>query len=94
MLAAFAAPADETFRCSGKLINAGMAMADVQAKCGEPTSRVVEEVPQRARRAGGTTQVVGTVTVDVWTYDRGSSSFPAVLRFEGGKLVSVELVRP
>jgi hypothetical protein len=34
------------------------------------------------------------VTVETWTYARGSSSFPAVLRFEAGKLVSIEIVRP
>jgi hypothetical protein len=45
------------------------------------------------RRANGSTYVSGTVTVEVWTYDRGSSSFPAVLRFEGGKVKSIEIVR-
>ncbi len=86
--------ADDTFRCGGKLINTGMAMVDVLAKCGEPTLRTVEEVPQHVRRANGSTYVSGTVTVEVWTYDRGSSSFPAVLRFEGGKVTSIEIVRP
>lgn len=84
---------DDTFRCGGKIINTGMTMVDVQAKCGEPTLRNVEEVPQHVRRANGSTYVSGTVTVEVWTYDRGSSSFPAVLRFEGGKVKSVEIVR-
>jgi hypothetical protein len=94
VLAATQASADdETFRCGGKLISSGMTMVDVAAKCGEPTERTVEEVPQQVRRANGSTYVAGTVTVEVWTYDRGSSSFPAVLRFEGGKLTSVELVR-
>ncbi len=75
-------------------MNTGMVMTDVLAKCGEPTLRTVEEVPQHVRRANGTTYVSGTITVEIWTYDRGSSSFPAVLRFDGGKLVSIELVRP
>lgn len=86
--------ADETFRCGGKLVHTGMAMVDVLAKCGEPTLRTVEEVPQQVRRANGSTYVAGTVTVEVWTYDRGSSSFPAMLRFEGGKVTSIEIVRP
>ena len=85
--------ADDTFRCGGKLINTGMTMTDVLAKCGEPTLRTVEEVPQHVRRANGSTYVSGTVTVEVWTYDRGSSSFPSVLRFEGGKVTSIEIVR-
>jgi uncharacterized protein DUF2845 len=86
--------ADDTFRCGGKIINTGMAMVDVLAKCGEPTLRTVEEIPQQVRRANGSTYTAGTVTVEVWTYDRGSSSFPAVLRFEGGKVTSIEIVRP
>ena len=94
-LAASQAPAqDDTFRCGSKIISTGMTMVDVSAKCGEPTLRTVEEVPQQVRRANGSTYVAGTVTVEVWTYDRGSSSFPAVLRFEGGKVTSIEIVRP
>jgi hypothetical protein len=85
--------ADDTFRCGGKIINTGMAMVDVLAKCGEPSLRNVEEIPQQVRRANGSTYTAGTVTVEVWTYDRGSSSFPAVLRFEGGKVTSIEIVR-
>jgi hypothetical protein len=95
LLAVSAAPAaDDTFRCGGKIISTGMAMVDVLAKCGEPTLRTVEEIPQQVRRANGSTYTAGTVTVEVWTYDRGSSSFPAVLRFEGGKVTSIEIVRP
>ena len=93
LLAANPARADDTFRCGGKIISSGMTMVDVLAKCGEPTLRNVEEVPQQVRRANGSTYVAGTVTVEVWTYDRGSSSFPAVLRFEGGKVTSIEIVR-
>ena len=86
--------ADDTFRCGGKIMTTGMTMVDVLAKCGEPTLRTVEEVPQQVRRANGSTYTAGTVTVEVWTYDRGSSSFPALLRFEGGKVTSIEIVRP
>jgi hypothetical protein len=95
MLACAAAPAaDDTFRCGSKIIDTSMTMEQITARCGEPTERSVEEIPQYTRRASGGTQVTGTVTVETWTYDRGSSSFPAVLRFEDGKLVSIEIVRP
>ena len=94
LTAGAALAADDTFRCGGKIITSGMAMVDVLAKCGEPTLRSVEEVPQQVRRANGTTYTAGTITVETWTYDRGSSSFPAVLRFEGGKVTSIEIVRP
>jgi len=94
MLVATATPAaDDVFRCGSKLIDTSLSMEEVKARCGEPTQRTVEEIEHRSRRANGSTYVSGTVLVETWTYDRGSSSFPAVLRFEGGKLVSVEIVR-
>lgn len=94
VLAAAATPAaDDVFRCGSKLVDTSMSMEQVAARCGEPTQRSVEEVPQYTRRANGSTYVSGTVVVETWTYDRGSSSFPAVLRFESGKLVSIEIVR-
>jgi hypothetical protein len=93
LLAALATPAaDDVFRCGSKIVDTTMTMDQIAARCGEPTKRTVEEVPQYTRRAGGGTQVTGTVVVETWTYDRGSSSFPAVLRFEDGKLVSIEIV--
>jgi hypothetical protein len=95
MLACAAAPAaDDVFRCGSKIIDTTLTMEQVVARCGDPTQRSVEEVPQYTRRASGGTQVTGTIIVETWTYDRGSSSFPAVLRFEDGKLVSIEIVRP
>lgn len=94
MLVATATPAaDDVFRCGSKLVDTSLTMDEVMARCGEPTQRTVEEIPQQVRRANGSTYVAGTVTVETWTYARGSSSFPAVLRFEGGKLVSIEIVR-
>lgn len=94
MLVATATPAaDDVFRCGSKLVDKSLTMDQVMAHCGEPTQRKVEEIPQQVRRANGSTYVSGTVIVETWTYDRGSSSFPAVLRFEGGKLVGIEMVR-
>lgn len=94
VLVVLAARADDDFlRCGSKLIDNSMAMSEVLAHCGEPTRRTVEEVPQHVRRANGTTYIAGTITVETWTYDRGRSRFPAVLRFEDSKLISIELVR-
>lgn len=94
-LAAAGAGADDDFlRCGSKLVSTGVDAKEVLAQCGEPTQRTSEEVPIHARRANGTTFVNGTVTVEHWTYDRGSSRFPARLKFENGKLVSIEFLRP
>lgn len=69
-------------------------MEYVLGQCGEPTSRAKESIPQLGRRQNGTTYETGTIiSIERWTYDRGSSSFPALLKFEDGKLVSIEFLR-
>lgn len=83
---------DDALRCGSKLVSPGVDIQYVLDQCGEPTERVKESVPQLGRRANGTTYVTGSINVERWTYDRGSSRFPALLRFEEGKLVSIEFV--
>jgi hypothetical protein len=85
---------DDTFRCGSKLIDSTASREIVLKHCGEPTSKTSEEIPQYGRYPNGNTYVNGTIRVETWTYDRGSSSFPAILRFEDDKLVSIEIVRP
>lgn len=93
LFSAGALAADDVLRCGSKLVSPGVDIEFVLRQCGEPTERVKESVPQLARRANGTTYVTGSINVERWTYDRGSSRFPALLKFEEGKLVSIEFVR-
>jgi hypothetical protein len=86
------ASAEDTIRCKGSLVTVGMIDAEVVAKCGEPERKDVESVPIRARRANGSSQIVGSTQIERWTYDRGPGQFPALLTFESGKLKSVELL--
>ena len=92
-LVAVSARADDSMRCANSaLITVGMVGSQITAKCGQPKDKNVTEVPQRARRAGGTSAVVGTIRVERWTYDRGYGQFPALLTFEDDKLKSIELL--
>jgi hypothetical protein len=87
------AAADDTVRCAnGRLVNVGMVDAEVTARCGEPKSRTVTEQPVRTRGAAGGSIVVGTMRAERWTYDRGRGQFDAVLSFEDGKLVRIDLL--
>jgi hypothetical protein len=87
------ARADDTVRCrSGRLVNVGMSADQVTALCGEPQSRVVEDVPIRAPSAAGGTRVIGTTRVERWTYERQWGQFDALLSFDDGKLVRIELL--
>jgi len=90
LLAAPVVADDEVMRCGGKLVSNGMTKGQVLDLCGEPQSRSEEEVPQMARRANGTTYQIGTIIVEHWIYNRSSSRFPAHLKFEEGKLVSLQ----
>ena len=89
---AFAVRADDSLSCGNALITVGMVGPQVIERCGQPKDKSVTEVPQRVRRSSGTSAVVGTLRVERWTYDRGYGRFPALLRFEDGKLKSIELL--
>lgn len=83
-----AGAADDVMRCGTALVSVGMVAPQVVAKCGEPASKDVEDVPIRGR--GGVK--VGFTRVERWTYDFGYGQFKRLLTFEDGKLKSIELL--
>ena len=87
------ASAEDSMRCrNGRLINVGMASAEVTAKCGEPQSRMVEEIPVRARLPNGNVVQTGMTHAERWIYQRGPGQFDAQLTFEDDKLVRIDLL--
>jgi hypothetical protein len=89
----FDAVADDSMRCrSNRLVNVGMVAEEIVARCGEPKSRSVEEIPVRTRGAAGASIVVATTRAERWVYERGQGQFDALLSFEDGKLVRIELL--
>jgi hypothetical protein len=83
---------DDVLRCGGQLVTVGMIAPQVVAKCGEPKTKAVEDVPVRGRGRNGAVTSSGSTRVERWTYVRNDGSFPALLTFEEGKLKSVELI--
>jgi hypothetical protein len=86
---ALAAPAvavsqDDSFRCGSVIVSVGMSQDAVLQSCGEPASKVVEQV---AVREGA--QYAGTAPVEHWTYTSGAIT--RVLTFDQGKLVSIDM---
>ena len=65
-------------------------MAQVLAVCGSPKTRIIEEVPVRARGASGFSRFIGITLAEQWVYDRGWGKFPAVLWFQDGKIQRIE----
>jgi Protein of unknown function (DUF2845) len=87
-----AALADDVMRCGATLIMIGMIAPEVIAKCGEPASKEVEDVPIRVRHANGSTGTVGSTRIEHWTYDLGYGQFKRRLTFEEGKLTAIEML--
>lgn len=92
LISAASADAREVFRCNGAIIETGLTIPEVLARCGEPESRDVSTVPIRARNLYGASYVVGTATLEYWVYRRRGGQFPAFLTFDQGRLRDIELV--
>jgi hypothetical protein len=90
---AYDAAAQDSMSCrSGRLVKVGMVDAEVVALCGQPKSKTSEDVPVRSRGAGGGAVVTGTTRLERWTFDRGQGQFDAMLSFEDGKLVRIDML--
>lgn len=86
--------AEESIRCTaGAIVDVGMPADQVVAKCGQPKSKEVEDVPIRVRNLNGAVNVIGTARVERWTYERGYGQLPALLTFEEGELKSIEILK-
>lgn len=90
LLSAGSAAGGELFRCGSWVVSAEMSVAELKAKCGEPTRKTVETQDVYARAAGGGTIKVGTSTVERWIYERGSRSFSMVVTITDGVITSLE----
>lgn len=87
-----AAHADQSLMCGNSLVSVGMVSTQIVAKCGNPKDKSVTDEPVRVRNANGAVVVAGTRRLEQWTYDRGYGRFLALLKFEDGKLKSIDLV--
>jgi hypothetical protein len=93
VVVSFGASGEDTIRCrNGRLINVGMTASDVSSRCGEPKSRTVEEIPVMARLPTGAVRQTGTTHAERWIYGRGQGQFDAILTFEDGKLLRIDLL--
>jgi hypothetical protein len=89
----FGAGAEDTIRCrNGRLVNVGMTASEVSSRCGDPKSRTVEEIPVLARLPTGAVRQTGTTHAERWIYGRGQGQMDALLTFEDGKLLRIDLL--
>ncbi|MEO7773825.1 MAG: DUF2845 domain-containing protein [Steroidobacteraceae bacterium] len=85
----------DAFRCGTRLASEGDTVGQVLSKCGQPTEVQHKTIlrPAIIWRDGHPYRVGNgevEVTVEIWTYNLGSSKLMRRLRFEDGELVEVE----
>jgi major membrane immunogen (membrane-anchored lipoprotein) len=85
---AFAQPLfAEGFRCGQRIATADMTVAELLEACGEPTTKDVEIVDVYGPNTQGAGNIKrGTVTVETWTYDRGSQASAMIVTVEDGMI--------
>ena len=85
--------AEDSMQCrNGRIVNVGMAAAEVIGRCGEPKSRMVDEIPVHARSRNGNVVQTGTTRAERWIYARGQGQFDAQLTFEDDKLRRIDFL--
>ena len=77
---------------NGRLVNTGMTSAEVIGRCGQPKSRMVDEIPVHARTRSGNVVQTGTTRAERWIYARGQGQFDAQLTFEDDKLRRIDFL--
>ncbi len=81
----------EGFRCGQRIATPDMTVEELLAACGEPTTKNVEIIEVYGPSARGTGNIRrGTVTVETWTYDRGSQASAMVVTIEDGEIKKME----
>ena len=84
-LAPGVAACDE-FRCGHWLVNSETPLTALLTKCGEPTSRKVSTHDVFSSHGVN----IGTTTVEVLRYERGSSANALIVTVVDGKIESIE----
>jgi hypothetical protein len=88
-------PRPRVTRCDVSLIRQGDTKVDALGRCGPPTSAVSWEAPRTRPvvvESGSETWGVpgGTAHVELWVYNLGPNQFIRIVRFEDGRVTSVE----
>ena len=80
---------DESVRCGNYIVISEATVAELQEKCGQPTTQQVTEEEIRTPVGEGVSRVIGTNVTEIWTYDRGSRAFKIVVTILNGKIMKI-----
>jgi len=81
----------DNFRCGKWLATTDLPVSELLSKCGEPATREtrIEDVLSRNYTTGAMYKT-GEMTVETWTYDRGTTAPPIVVTIVDGRIKSIE----
>jgi len=80
---------DEPVRCGNYIVTSEATVAELQEKCGQPTTQQVTEEEVRTPAGEGDSRVIRTTVTEIWTYDRGSRAFKIVVTIVDGKIKNI-----
>jgi hypothetical protein len=91
VLATLAMPAQaDNFRCGKWIANTDLTVSELLSKCGEPAKRESRKEDVFGRGVNGGSYKVGEMTVETWTYSRGTRASPMVVTIIDGKIERIE----
>src|SRR5688572_2842699 len=87
----FHARGDEPFRCGKWVVSSALSLAELTAKCGQPTTRSSNTEDVLVRNPDtGLMRKTGESTTETWVYNRGTRAAAMVVTIVDGKIKSIE----
>ena len=77
---------DGYFRCGSSLVSADLSVAELLQKCGPPSSTHTSILDIRNENGAK----VGTSTVEIWRYDRGTRAAAMLVKVVDGKIENIK----
>jgi hypothetical protein len=92
--------ADNSLRCSNRIVSVGATPAEVTDKCGEPVyveqweegseSYISQFFDYETERYTAPRLIKAPLRMERWTYDFGTNKFIRYLTFQNGQLIKIE----
>jgi hypothetical protein len=91
LVGAHTAIADESMRCGDWIVSVPISVEELLRKCGDPLKKEVTTEDIRAsRRSGVGSRMIGTTTIEKWTYNSGGQSLSMIVTVVDGKVTRID----
>lgn len=82
----------DSFRCGSAIAREGLTAQEIEERCGKADLVRVKEEPVYTRLENGASVQVGTLTTQVWYYDRGPNQYVAKITIRDALAEKIELL--